>query len=82
MRELGKESVQLHQSIINLVQELNVNAFVVGENFFQCNLASSLRGFETMSELIRELQIDPIRNKTILLKGSRGMRMESIVQYL
>jgi UDP-N-acetylmuramoyl-tripeptide--D-alanyl-D-alanine ligase len=82
MKELGKDSVLLHQSIINLVHELNVNAIFVGENFFQCDLLSTTRCFQSMNELAEELIIDPIRNNTILLKGSRGMRMESIVQYL
>lgn len=82
MRELGGDSLQLHQGVINLVQSLNLEAIFVGENFYQCDLGKFKYCFKSMNDLIHHMDQHPIRNCSILLKGSRGMRMERIVEYL
>jgi len=82
MRELGSESVDLHQKIADLVEVLNIQAIFVGENFSKCQISSACLCFEKMEDLSEHLIQHPIRNATVLLKGSRGMRMESIAQFL
>lgn len=82
MRELGNDSLTLHQHIVNLVGELGLNAIFVGDTFHQCQIPSTLQSHNQIEELATRLSHQPIQNATILLKGSRGMKMETLIQFL
>lgn len=82
MKELGDESLSYHQRIVDLTEELNLKSIFVGEHFIKCRMLSVHLGFAKREELVKYLQRNPLVSATILLKGSRGMRMESVVQYL
>jgi len=82
MKELGDESLSYHQRIMDLTLGLNLKSIFVGEHFMSCGMSSSHRAFAKLEELVKYLQLNPLLSATILLKGSRGMRMESIVEYL
>lgn len=78
MLELGSYSKKEHSSIINLVSELNLNAFFIGEEFLEVNNNS----FKDREDFETFLKSNPIKNKTILLKGSRGIGLEKLVELL
>lgn len=81
MLELGQQSAEEHQIIINLLKEkLFTNVLLVGKAFQGCT--SDYVTFETVEELVVYLSKNDIENQTILIKGSRGIRLEKIISLL
>ena len=81
MLELGEESVTEHQKIWELAQSLNLDEIItVGSIFKQVN--PSEKSFKNTDELIEYLKQNPIKNKNILLKGSRGIVLEKAIEFL
>ena len=82
MYELGGEAEKEHINIINNCLNSSIqNIYLVGELFNKYNL-SSFTSFKTIDELIIELKKNPIKGAFILIKGSRGMKLEHLVEYL
>ena len=81
MLELGEESITEHQKIWELAQSLNLDEIItVGSIFKQVN--PSEKSFKNTDELIEYLKQNPIKNKNILLKGSRGIALEKVIEFL
>ena len=81
MLGLGEESVTEHQKIWELAQSLNLDEIItVGSIFKQVN--PSEKSFKNTDELIEYLKQNPIKNKNILLKGSRGIALEKVIEFL
>jgi len=78
MLELGRESEKEHIDIIKLTNQLELDCIFVGEIF------NSLteNGFKTRNELVKNIQENNIHKKTILLKGSRGIGLELLIEHL
>ena len=81
MLELGEESITEHQNIWELAQSLNLDEIItVGSIFKQVN--PSEKSFKNTDELIEYLKQNPLKNKNILLKGSRGIALEKVIEFL
>ena len=81
MFELGKTSLEEHQSIVDFVENLHFeHCFFVGENFYQTKKKNSL--FKTFEDLLSHLKNNPLKHQSILIKGSRGMRLERLLDIL
>ncbi len=82
MLELGNESEKEHQSIASLAEELGLRGFSVGP-IFRNSLSGSFRSqYLNKQEAIDALKKDPITNALVLLKGSRGIGLETLEEYL
>ena len=78
MLELGEYTRDEHAVILNLVETLNLEALLIGKEFSKvCKKA-----FKDRTEFELFLKSNPIKNKTILLKGSRGISLEKLTKYL
>ncbi|PQJ73820.1 UDP-N-acetylmuramoyl-tripeptide--D-alanyl-D-alanine ligase [Polaribacter gangjinensis] len=81
MFELGEDSAHEHQAIADLAASLHFETiFLVGKNFH--GVSTSHLSFEDFESLKIHLSKHPFQNKTILIKGSRGMRLERLVELL
>ncbi|TZF99486.1 UDP-N-acetylmuramoyl-tripeptide--D-alanyl-D-alanine ligase (plasmid) [Chryseobacterium panacisoli] len=81
MLELGDESEKEHQNILKLAQELNFNEIItVGKHFKEVN--SSDLAFENTTVLIEYLKQNKIHSENILLKGSRGIALEKLIDFI
>ena len=79
MFELGKDSQQEHQEIVNLANSLGFqNQYFVGEHFYQTKTDS--QQFKTFDDFESYIKKNPLENQYILIKGSRGMRLERILE--
>ena len=77
MLELGHDSLNEHQEIIKLLKVSNFkNVILVGEEFQKT--LNSFSSFNNTNELRNWLQSNPITKSTILLKGSRSIRLEDL----
>ncbi|MBS3769219.1 MAG: UDP-N-acetylmuramoyl-tripeptide--D-alanyl-D-alanine ligase [Bacteroidales bacterium] len=82
MFELGEFSDEEHQNIISLVNRHSFSAvFYIGP-VFRANAGSNHYTFHTTPDFIEWLKGNPLKNFTILIKGSRGMALEEIISYL
>ncbi|WP_418650989.1 UDP-N-acetylmuramoyl-tripeptide--D-alanyl-D-alanine ligase [Tenacibaculum aestuariivivum] len=80
MFELGVYSLKEHQKIVNLATGFNFdNLFFVGENF--CKTKSPHIKFTNFIECKNYFLQNPIKDNFILIKGSRGMALERIVEF-
>ncbi len=82
MRELGTDSLKLHKEI--LTDSINPEAFesviLVGKEFGAVN--SGFQHFDNCEALIGHLNGNPLNGKTILIKGSNGMKLYTLPSYL
>ena len=77
MLELGNDSLKEHQEIVELLKVSNFQrVFLVGEEFQKTTKYFS--SFANTNELNNWLKSNPITESTILLKGSRGIRLEEL----
>jgi UDP-N-acetylmuramoyl-tripeptide--D-alanyl-D-alanine ligase len=81
MFELGITSLEEHQTIVDLVENLKFdNSYFVGENFHQTKTNNKL--FKTFEDLLEHLKNIPLKHQSILIKGSRGMRLERLLDII
>ena len=81
MKELGEYSHEEHKKIIDFAETLEVDeVYLVGKDFKNAFKNSKSKVFEKIDELISVLQKQPLSAATVLIKGSRGMRMEQLTQ--
>lgn len=82
MFELGNESNVEHQKIFNLCQQqANIQFYFVGENFYKHKVAiENLHFFKTTDNFIEFYKTLQPQKKIILIKGSRSMKLEKILE--
>ncbi len=79
MLELGAESENEHREIIRMVAELGfTNAVFIGPVFSSLLKDSPVEAFETSDAAKEFLLKHEITGRTILVKGSRGTRLEQV----
>lgn len=84
MLELGDTSYQEHHSICKRLQTLNLKTVcLVGKEFLTCKGEFDFNFFENVDKLNEWLkQNQPFENETILIKGSRGNKLEKAADLL
>ncbi len=83
MLELGNYSREEHIAILELLKELSFNnVLLVGENFMLHKDLYPFKFFKTTAELNLWLRTNKPENAFILVKGSRGIRLEDSVPLL
>lgn len=81
MRELGIESANEHQKIVDYIKECGFEkVMLVGEQFAAAQ--HSYPTYANADELKQALSANKPANSMILIKGSNGIRLSSIVDYL
>lgn len=81
MRELGKDSAEEHQKIVDYLEECGFEDVVLVGSLF----AATKHSFSTYPDaaaLIAELQQKKPQGKMILIKGSNGIKLSTVVEYL
>jgi UDP-N-acetylmuramoyl-tripeptide--D-alanyl-D-alanine ligase len=84
MFELGAESNNEHRQLVATVSQYpNSTFYLIGADFYKCKFNSnSIHFFESFEDLIASFNAKPIVNSTLLIKGSRGMALERILDFL
>jgi UDP-N-acetylmuramoyl-tripeptide--D-alanyl-D-alanine ligase len=78
---LGEESESEHQQILDLALSLNFDQIItVGPHFKKSN--SNGNSFEKTDDLIAFLQKNTLSSDNILLKASRGIALEKVLDYI
>lgn len=84
MFELGNDAEAEHQNIVDFLAENNFgNTYLVGSNFYKTNSTNpNIQKFKTFEMLKSALENNKPKQTTILIKGSRGMALERVLDLL
>ena len=84
MFELGPESLYEHKQLANkLAGNANIEVFLIGKDFYaNATEHSHLRFFETYDDFSEYFRTAKPADKTILIKGSRGMALERVLELI
>lgn len=82
MLELGEFAVEEHQKIADFLEKQQLEAvFLVGPCFCAVQSGTKTKKFESIELLSNYLfQQKQMKNKLILIKGSRGIRLEKVLE--
>jgi UDP-N-acetylmuramoyl-tripeptide--D-alanyl-D-alanine ligase len=81
MLELGSESEFEHRKVINKLSLMKLDKrILVGNNFCSVSSLSSINCFKTSEEARTYIESNPFDGYLILIKGSRGIKLENIVE--
>ena len=78
MLELGSSSEVEHQAIVDYLENTSLKAILVGGCYQKTN--SGFRTFKDTLELIPFLKQNSLVNSLVLLKGSRGIKLEMLLK--
>ncbi len=83
MFEIGKDSLKEHQNIANFLQSKNIEAILIGETFSSTTVNDSLiKQYEDFEKFKNNFDLNKIIGSTILIKASRGMALERVLNLL
>jgi UDP-N-acetylmuramoyl-tripeptide--D-alanyl-D-alanine ligase len=83
MLELGTGELASHREILDYVLEMDcTDVFLVGPVFSGMQRPAGVKAFENVGELESWLTRNPLKNRLILLKASRGIGLERIREKL
>jgi UDP-N-acetylmuramoyl-tripeptide--D-alanyl-D-alanine ligase len=84
MLELGEDSLVLHKEVVDRLMSMGLSLVcLVGKEFSAvCEGMDAVRCFETSDALVEWLKENPVDGATVLVKGSRGTRMEKVIPVL
>ncbi|MBA5628501.1 UDP-N-acetylmuramoyl-tripeptide--D-alanyl-D-alanine ligase [Moheibacter lacus] len=82
MFELGDAAAKEHQAIIDLAEKLEFQTiFLIGKFFHQIAVNyKNIRSFENRETAEKYFSENPIQEKQLLIKGSRGMALEKLLE--
>jgi UDP-N-acetylmuramoyl-tripeptide--D-alanyl-D-alanine ligase len=81
MLELGEYSTDEHQKIADLASSMNFDKiFLVGKGF--ANINGNFHYFDSALDCANYLRRNPLINVTVLVKGSRGVKLEQVINAL
>ena len=79
MMELGKESLYEHEQIVNIIKQFNwYKVILVGSSFNE--IKNPFINFENATEAKEWFKEQRFQNAHILIKGSRSMQMEKVLE--
>ena len=81
MFELGEQSAIEHQAIVNLADAMPFSqTLYVGEHFYKTSTQNKkFRNFDALEAYLIE---NTLENQSVLIKGSRGMQLERVLEFL
>ncbi|OAB80597.1 UDP-N-acetylmuramoyl-tripeptide--D-alanyl-D-alanine ligase [Cochleicola gelatinilyticus] len=84
MFEVGKDTAEEHEAIILFLKENPFGeVYVIGSNFYNTNTeAPHIKKFITFEDLKEKINEQKITDSTLLIKASRGMALERILDLL
>ncbi len=82
MFELGETALEEHQFIADISEKMDVKSvYLIGETFNKTKTKKASK-YECFDNFIKNIDASRFKNSTLLIKGSRGMELERLLNYL
>lgn len=81
MLELGDESLKEHEKLVELIKKNNFSEVYLVGSLFK-DVAGDFCFFDTVEQCIEAIKTKDLNNTSILIKGSRGSKMEKLLEIL
>ena len=83
MFELGRDENKFHQEIVDYCNNLDIErVFLVGEIFSKTDYSNKFISSNNYIELSNNKEFKKIKHSSLLIKGSRGVELEKILDYI
>ena len=83
MFELGKYENKFHQEVVDYCNNLDINRiYLVGKIFSKTNYSNKFISVNNYIELSNNKEFKEIKNSSLFIKGSRGVQLERIIEYI
>jgi UDP-N-acetylmuramoyl-tripeptide--D-alanyl-D-alanine ligase len=84
MFELGADSLAEHRAIVEkMLDARDIRTVFIGKDYYASRQeAPNVEFYGTFDEFVSVLQKNPVSNASLLIKGSRGMALERILEFL
>ncbi|MBA7570650.1 UDP-N-acetylmuramoyl-tripeptide--D-alanyl-D-alanine ligase [subsurface metagenome] len=83
MFELGENSEKEHIKLVKYVKDKSFSRIIlIGKIFSAVNQTLQIPAFIDVNSFVKWLDKNPIKSSYILIKGSRGMKLEKVIDYL
>lgn len=83
MMELGEETQKEHQQVLDLLMSFQFPyVILIGSYFKQLSLPNFVLHFTDTSKALEELKKHSVSNSTVMVKGSRKVQLEKLVEVL
>jgi UDP-N-acetylmuramoyl-tripeptide--D-alanyl-D-alanine ligase len=83
MLELGKVSEEEHRMVVDFVIKQDFKHIVlVGDIYFLIDVPINIKQFKTVEELNNWICLNKIHESNVLIKGSRGIQLERVIENL
>tara|TARA_B100001741_G_scaffold87902_1_gene71825 strand:- start:6636 stop:7898 length:1263 start_codon:yes stop_codon:yes gene_type:complete len=79
MRELGEYSNEEHSLLVDKMKDLKIESIFIGQEFLNI---SSRNTYKNTQEFLQEIGRFNLKDRTILIKGSRGIKLEHLLKSL
>ena len=81
MLELGDDAAKEHQAIVDFIQQHTVDKVItLGKHFYNTKTKNHIKKYLDFENLIEENHFKDLSNKTLFIKGSRGIALERIIE--
>ncbi len=82
MLELGDLSKEAHKDLINLTKSKGLSGVFIGKEYMNAAAQMGVRSYVSAADFIQEIGDFQLDGKTILIKGSRGIKLEVLEEHL
>ena len=83
MFELGENSEKEHIKLVKYVKDKSFSRIIlIGKFFSAVNQTIQIPAFIDVDSFVKWLDKNPIKSSYILIKGSRGMKLEKVIDFL
>jgi len=83
MKELGDTEIAEHKKLIQMVAGQSFRKIIlIGPVFSELTVPGGYLTFSSTGECIEWLKKNPIEDAKVLLKGSRLLKLEELIEYL
>ena len=78
MFEMGEYAHEEHLKIFNLTKELRLEGIFIGKEFQSVGATDLMNAHDALAYL----KLNEVKGRIVLLKGSRGMRLEQLKEVI
>ena len=83
MFEMGGAAKEEHQKLVERLEKAHIEkVFLIGRNLYETTSGEGIQKFKTFEDFAAAFQPEDLKDMVVLIKGSRGMALERVLEFL